>query len=49
MALLDDRDAVERGDKLAVAAAVQAVASGGLADPQGIGAAPQKRANAAGS
>jgi hypothetical protein len=31
MALLDDRDAVERGVELTVAAAVQAVASGGLA------------------
>jgi hypothetical protein len=31
VALLDDRDAVERGVELSVAAAVEAVASGGLA------------------
>src|SRR5918994_994634 len=35
VALLDDRDAVERGVELAVAAAVQAVASGGLAGSAG--------------
>src|SRR5213592_1993708 len=35
VALLDDRDAVERGVELAVAAAVQSVAAGGLARPAG--------------
>src|SRR5687767_6796985 len=35
VALLDDRDAVERGVKLSVAAAVQAMASGGLAGAAG--------------
>ena len=46
VALLNDGDAVERGVELAVAAAVQAMSSCGLSEPQGMGAAPQKRANA---
>ena len=49
VSLLDDGDAVERGVELSVAAAVEAVAAGGWPEPQGIGAAPQKRAKAAAS
>lgn len=45
-ALLGDRDAVQDGVELAVAATVQAVAALVLPEPQGIGAEPQKRANA---
>ena len=41
---LGDRDAVEAGVDLAVAAAVEAVAAGVEPEPQGIGAEPPKRA-----
>jgi hypothetical protein len=48
VALLDDRDAVERGVELAVAAAVQAVAPGGLARSAGDGCGAAEACEGAG-